>query len=65
VVSDEPGDAAGAQAPTSGHPEVRRRHVAGGVEQPALPLVEGSAAEPVVRRAVVVGRVGHCLSSRM
>jgi hypothetical protein len=27
----------------------------------ALPLVEGSAAEPVVRRAVVVGMVGHWL----
>jgi hypothetical protein len=35
------------------------------VEQPALPLVERSAAEPVVRRAVVVERVGHCSSSRM
>jgi hypothetical protein len=35
------------------------------VEEPALPLVEGSAAEPVVRRAIVVGRVGHWSSSRM
>jgi hypothetical protein len=31
------------------------------VEETALPLVEGAAAEVVVRRAVVVGMVRHWL----
>jgi hypothetical protein len=55
------GDAAGAQAPTSGRPEVGRRHVAGGMEEAALPLVERAAAEAVVRRLVVAGVVRHGL----
>jgi hypothetical protein len=35
------------------------------VEEPALPLVEGAAAEAVVRRAAVVGLVRHCSQARV
>jgi hypothetical protein len=58
------GDTASAEAPSSGHPEVGRRHVAGGMEEAALPLVEGAAAEAVVRRPTVAEVVRHGLGDR-
>jgi hypothetical protein len=49
-----------AQAPASGRAEVRRRRVARHVQQMALPLVQGTPTEAIVRCIIVIAIARHC-----